>query len=218
MTTVRSWSKPPSRWTVRRNGTSRPARATWAYSTLRLVFASVLVAVTVRDRTPRSPMAPAPTMTASMAMKARRIHTIRAPTCGSVEISAVVLVDSSSGTGDGTTPPPPLAVGSATSATCWRQRRGLLRRGRTSLVLARSGGVWVGRSTPARRFAMDVTRLLEADHRQVEELFEQIEKAQGVERRPLVDELARSVRGHMELEEAVVYPAMKPVTGDEAVE
>jgi hemerythrin superfamily protein len=65
---------------------------------------------------------------------------------------------------------------------------------------------------------MDVTRLLEADHRQVEQLFEQIEKAEGDERRPLIDELAQSLRGHMELEEAVVYPAMQPVTGDEAVE
>jgi len=65
---------------------------------------------------------------------------------------------------------------------------------------------------------MDVTRLLEADHRQVEQLFEQIEKAEGDERRPLLDDLARSLRAHMELEEAVVYPAMEPVTGDERVE
>jgi hemerythrin superfamily protein len=65
---------------------------------------------------------------------------------------------------------------------------------------------------------MDVTRLLEADHRQVEQLFAQIEKAEDDARRPLIDELERSVRGHMELEEAVVYPAMEPVTGGEAVQ
>jgi iron-sulfur cluster repair protein YtfE (RIC family) len=65
---------------------------------------------------------------------------------------------------------------------------------------------------------MDVTRMLEADHREVEDLFAQIEKAEGAERQPLVDKLATSLLAHMQLEEAVVYPAMKPVTGDEAVE
>jgi len=65
---------------------------------------------------------------------------------------------------------------------------------------------------------MDVTKLLEADHRQVEDLFEKIERADGARRQPLIDELATAVRSHMELEEAVVYPKMEPVTGDEAVE
>ena len=65
---------------------------------------------------------------------------------------------------------------------------------------------------------MDVTRMLEADHREVEDLFAQIEKAEGAERQPLVDKLATSLLAHMQLEEAVVYPAMKPVTGDEVVE
>ena len=65
---------------------------------------------------------------------------------------------------------------------------------------------------------MDVTRILEADHRHVEELFDQIEKAEGSARQPLVDELSTALRGHMELEESVLYPAMRPVTGNEAVE
>jgi iron-sulfur cluster repair protein YtfE (RIC family) len=65
---------------------------------------------------------------------------------------------------------------------------------------------------------MDVTRMLEADHRQVEDLFARIEKAQGAERQPLIDQLAKALLAHMELEESVVYPAMKPVTGDEAFE
>jgi len=65
---------------------------------------------------------------------------------------------------------------------------------------------------------MDVTRMLEADHREGEDLFAQIDKAEGAERQPLVDKLATSLLAHMQLEEAVVYPAMKPVTGDEAVE
>jgi hemerythrin superfamily protein len=65
---------------------------------------------------------------------------------------------------------------------------------------------------------MDVTKILEADHRTVEGLFDQIEKAKGDERTPLIEQLATNLRGHMELEEEVVYPAMKPVTGDEEVQ
>jgi len=65
---------------------------------------------------------------------------------------------------------------------------------------------------------MDVTRILEADHRHVEDLFDRIEKAKGADRQPLVDELATALRAHMELEETVLYPAMAPVTGQEAVQ
>jgi iron-sulfur cluster repair protein YtfE (RIC family) len=65
---------------------------------------------------------------------------------------------------------------------------------------------------------MDVTRMLEADHRMVEGLFVQIESAEGQERAALVTELAEALNSHMELEETVVYPAMAPVTGDDKVE
>jgi hemerythrin-like domain-containing protein len=65
---------------------------------------------------------------------------------------------------------------------------------------------------------MDLTKLLEADHRRVEDLFDRIEKADDDERRPLVDELTTALQGHMELEESVVYPGIAPVVGDEAVE
>jgi len=65
---------------------------------------------------------------------------------------------------------------------------------------------------------MDVTKLLEADHRTVEDLFARIDEAEGDDRQPLVDELVKALRAHMELEEKVLYPAMEPVTGDEAVE
>jgi hemerythrin superfamily protein len=65
---------------------------------------------------------------------------------------------------------------------------------------------------------MDVTRMLEADHRMVEGLFTQIEAAEGEARAALVAELAEALQAHMELEEHVVYPAMAPVTGEEAVE
>jgi len=65
---------------------------------------------------------------------------------------------------------------------------------------------------------MDVTRLLEADHRMVEQLIEQISEADPAERPAMIDELVTSVRGHMTLEEDVVYPAMEPVTGAEEVQ
>jgi hemerythrin superfamily protein len=65
---------------------------------------------------------------------------------------------------------------------------------------------------------MDVTKILEHDHRTVENLFDEIEKADGDARRPLLDELVASLRGHMRLEEDVLYPAMQPVTGDETMQ
>ncbi|MFZ6005231.1 MAG: hemerythrin domain-containing protein [Actinomycetota bacterium] len=65
---------------------------------------------------------------------------------------------------------------------------------------------------------MDVTRMLETDHRMVEGLFAQILEAKGDERAALVQELATALEGHMELEETVVYPQMGSVTGPESVE
>ena len=65
---------------------------------------------------------------------------------------------------------------------------------------------------------MDVTKLLEADHRQVEDLFAAIEAAEGAARTPLIEELATSLKAHMQLEEDVLYPVMAPTTGEEAVE
>jgi len=65
---------------------------------------------------------------------------------------------------------------------------------------------------------MDVTKMLEADHRTVEQLFSKIEKAEGSDRAALIDELATSVKGHMEVEEKVLYPQMASVTGDESVQ
>jgi iron-sulfur cluster repair protein YtfE (RIC family) len=65
---------------------------------------------------------------------------------------------------------------------------------------------------------MDVTRMLEADHRMVEGLFSQIKDAKGQERTALVTELAEALQGHMQLEEQVVYPAMEPITGAESVQ
>ena len=63
---------------------------------------------------------------------------------------------------------------------------------------------------------MDPTRILEADHRQIEELFEQIDAASGEARVPLVQRLLSALRAHMTLEEEVVYPVIVKVTGDDS--
>ena len=65
---------------------------------------------------------------------------------------------------------------------------------------------------------MDVTRMLEADHREVEELFAKLEKAKGAARTPLIDQLASSLQAHMALEEEVLYPAIEPAVGAEPVQ
>lgn len=65
---------------------------------------------------------------------------------------------------------------------------------------------------------MDPTKLLEADHRTVEALFEQIEQAEGEARTPLIEELAENLRAHMELEESTVYPQIESIVGAETVQ
>jgi len=65
---------------------------------------------------------------------------------------------------------------------------------------------------------MDVTKMLEQDHRDAESLFDRIPTADGADRQSLIDELNTALRAHMELEERVLYPAIEPVTGAEEVE
>ena len=65
---------------------------------------------------------------------------------------------------------------------------------------------------------MDVTRILEADHREAEALIASIRSTEGDERGPLVEQLADALRGHMELEETVVYPVVKEVTDEETLQ
>ncbi len=65
---------------------------------------------------------------------------------------------------------------------------------------------------------MDPTLILEADHRMVERLIDEISDADGDERTRLVEQLRTVLEAHMELEEEVVYPAMQPVTGEEMVQ
>src|SRR6476646_9097860 len=101
-------------------------------------------------------------------------------------------------------------VGNVEERCSRRERPTSGRRERDPAWTAEPPAAWVGRpGSECRRTVMDVTRMLEADHREVEDLFAQIEKADGAERQPLVDKLAKSLLAHMQLEEAVVYPAIK---------
>jgi hemerythrin superfamily protein len=58
------------------------------------------------------------------------------------------------------------------------------------------------------RGRQDVIAILEADHREVEQLFEQIQRAQGSQRTKLVEKLASELTLHMSIEESLVYPRM----------
>ena len=55
---------------------------------------------------------------------------------------------------------------------------------------------------------VDVTKMLEADHREAEDLFGKIKQSNGAARSSLVDELASALRLHMKVEETIVYPAI----------
>ncbi len=62
---------------------------------------------------------------------------------------------------------------------------------------------------------MDVTRILEADHREVEQLLAKLSRAKGDARAPIIESITTALRGHMELEEEVVYPLVQRVLGEE---
>jgi hemerythrin superfamily protein len=56
---------------------------------------------------------------------------------------------------------------------------------------------------------------LEMEHRQVEELFSRLEKAESEsEQRPLVEELVASLTQHMDVEERDVYPEVAKLDGE----
>lgn len=55
---------------------------------------------------------------------------------------------------------------------------------------------------------MDAVALLKADHRKVEDLFEQFEKARGAERkRELAHKICTELKVHTQIEEEIFYPA-----------
>jgi iron-sulfur cluster repair protein YtfE (RIC family) len=55
----------------------------------------------------------------------------------------------------------------------------------------------------------DVIKLLENDHREVEDLFSKVESTSGAARQQVVTKLASELTLHAEVEEQIVYPAMR---------
>src|SRR3546814_15162087 len=57
---------------------------------------------------------------------------------------------------------------------------------------------------------IDVTKILAQDHRTVEDLFEQFEKARGADRKQkLVQQLCTELNIHTMIEEEIFYPALR---------
>ena len=56
---------------------------------------------------------------------------------------------------------------------------------------------------------MDAASLLKQDHRQVESLLEQYRSATANSKQALLAEITRELTGHMEAEEAVLYPVLR---------
>src|SRR4051794_13827038 len=55
----------------------------------------------------------------------------------------------------------------------------------------------------------DVIKLLETDHREVEDLFAKAESTSGAARQQVVAKLAAELTLHTQVEEQIVYPAMR---------
>jgi iron-sulfur cluster repair protein YtfE (RIC family) len=55
----------------------------------------------------------------------------------------------------------------------------------------------------------DVIKLLEADHREVEDLFTKAESTSGAAKQQVVTRIASELTLHAEVEEQIVYPAMR---------
>lgn len=61
----------------------------------------------------------------------------------------------------------------------------------------------------------DAIALLKADHRQVEEWFEQFEKSRSDEKKTdLAQNICKALRVHTQIEEEIFYPAFLEATGD----
>src|SRR5690606_16927132 len=75
------------------------------------------------------------------------------------------------------------------------------------------------RKSPARKSAkqdMDAIQLLRADHRQVEEWFEQFESSRSEKKKiDLAHKICTALTVHTMIEEEIFYPAYLEATGDE---
>lgn len=73
-------------------------------------------------------------------------------------------------------------------------------------------------SARAPRMSTDAIALLKADHRQVEEWFEQFEKSRSDSKKAdLATRICQALRIHAMIEEEIFYPAFLEATGDEDI-
>lgn len=75
------------------------------------------------------------------------------------------------------------------------------------------------RKSPARKTAkpeMDAIQLLKADHRQVEEWFEEFEKSRADgKKEKIAHKICTALTVHTQIEEEIFYPAFLEATGEE---
>ena len=57
--------------------------------------------------------------------------------------------------------------------------------------------------------------LLKEDHREVEQLFQSFEEADGRSRQGIADEAMKALEIHTKIEESLMYPAIREATGEE---
>ena len=70
------------------------------------------------------------------------------------------------------------------------------------------------RRAPARR--QDAIAMLKADHAKVGEMFARFENLRGAERKEkIVSQICSELEVHMQLEEGIFYPAVRPAIGDD---
>lgn len=79
-----------------------------------------------------------------------------------------------------------------------------------------SGGAARRRAKSAAPASRDAIELLKADHRQVEEWFEQFEKTRSDERKQqLANQICKALEVHTKIEEEIFYPAFLEATEEE---
>jgi len=72
------------------------------------------------------------------------------------------------------------------------------------------------KTSKAKKTPVDAIALLKADHRQVEEWFEEFEKARAATRKSdLASKICTALKVHTEIEEEIFYPAFIEATKDE---
>lgn len=80
---------------------------------------------------------------------------------------------------------------------------------------ARNGQAARRRSTAGKRSAQDAIALLKSDHRQVEDWFQQFQKARSDTRKTeLATKICTALKVHTSIEEEMFYPAFLEATGD----